>query len=125
LAAADHLGKSEEDSALYEETKKLIATPGQPFNRRYSDDPIADATRNYYAAQAHILKQRISQPSKKNPLKGGEPKNPLGAPNSPPAKSAQAVKMTPEAAGFLRSQENPKTGKPYTEAEIQAMMAGR
>lgn len=86
VKVVDGLGQSETDPALVAEIKKLTTEPGQPFNKKYSSDPVADATANFYRAKAHVLEQRIPKP-KENPFKGGDPKTPLGAAPSSSVKS--------------------------------------
>lgn len=80
LSTLDGLERDEEDPALVAEIRKLTSEPGQPFNKRYSNDAAADAERNWFKAKDHIRKQ---QTQGRNPLKGGKPSNPLGsAPSS-------------------------------------------
>jgi len=63
----------DEDPDLNEEIVKEMMTN---FNIRHSNDPQADAERNYYRAARVVLKK--ATPDKKNPLKGEKPKGATG-----------------------------------------------
>ena len=72
----DELASDEDDPALAAEIKKLTTGPGETFNKKYSDNPIADAGKNYQKAKRQVMAAQVSG---RNPLKGGKPDGPLGA----------------------------------------------
>jgi hypothetical protein len=92
--------QDDHDETLHNEVVRMITTQGSKFNRRHSDNPMMDASTNYYAAKAHILGQKLAKPKpKENPLKGNPPKAPLGAPPSASTASSKQklVKIGTEA----------------------------
>ena len=97
LSTLTKLGAEADDSALHEEAVKLSTEAGAPYNVIRTGNPLIDAETNYYAAQAHVLKQRLARPKKdetpKNPLKGDPPRAPLGAPSGMAAKAKEVPKV--------------------------------
>jgi len=47
-------------------------------NVRYSDNPSDDAERNWLKAERAVLRKKMANPVKSNPIKGNQPKAPLG-----------------------------------------------
>lgn len=70
-----HISKlgQQEDPEVHEEIEEEMM---KNFNVMHSNDPVADAERNYLKATRAILKK--ASPTKENPLKGKPPKSPLG-----------------------------------------------
>ena len=108
LSTLTKLGAEADDSALHEEAVKLSTEAGAPYNVIRTGNPLIDAETNYYAAQAHVLKQRLARPKKdetpKNPLKGDPPRAPLGAPSgmAPKVKEVPKIKLDDDAKRAAR-----------------------
>ena len=83
------------DSALASEIRNLTTGDNQPHNLKHSNDPIADAKLNFANARLTVLEKQLAGTKRENPLKGGDPLNPLGAGPSQTVKTeTKTVKMT-------------------------------
>lgn len=128
LSTLAKFGSDSDDPALHEEAFKLTTEAGAPYNVARTGNASVDAEINYHAAQAHVLKQRLSRPkkeeAKQNPLKGEPPRAPLGAPSgaAPKPKEQPPVKLDGYATNAARRFTNPATSKPYTTAELSEML---
>jgi hypothetical protein len=74
------------------------------YNFRHSNDPVADAERNWYKAERAILRKKMATPKKTMPLKTEKPSAPLGgaAPSKTTQKKTPAVKLDDATKDFIR-----------------------
>jgi hypothetical protein len=80
IAYIDELSADEDDPALVAEIKKLTTGTGEPYNKRLSNNPVADAGKNYQRAKKHLLNAQLGTgKGKENPFRGGKPDTPLGS----------------------------------------------
>lgn len=90
-----------------EEFNEIAKEHLEKFNIRHSDDPKADAERNFRAAENAILRKKLAGVAqhKPNPLPGNKPTAPLGGPpgNPPPAPAQAKTKLDDDAAHFAKA----------------------
>ena len=113
----EELASEEDDPAIAAAIKKLTTGPGEAHNKKHSNNPIADAGKNYQRAKKQILAaQHGKGDENQNPLKGGKPDSPLGAASGNTTK--REVKTIPLSDSARRAASSwGHTGK-----ELQEMM---
>ena len=83
--------------------RTIEKTVREDFNIRYSDDPVADAERNFLKAKIALMERSVER--KKNPLKGGGKDLPLGGSSGSDNdfKSARTFKLDEHAQSLVDS----------------------
>ena len=101
--AIDALGSENED--VHEEVIKEILSPNSPFNQILSENPFADAERNYYRAVKAVLKKKAASPVKpKANVRAEKPIAPTGVPvgTTVNAPNSKPFKIDEYARDFMR-----------------------
>ncbi len=101
-----------------EEHEEIVQEMMANFNIRYSDDPIADAERNYLKAERSLLRKKLAKSKKENPLKGDKPRAPLGVAKGQRTQEKSVVlpDLDPDARDFLeyiRRKEGDEAAEKY------------
>lgn len=101
--AIDKLG--EENADIHQEVLKEILAVNSPYNGILSDDPFADAERNYYRAAKSVLKKKAGVPVQpKANVRGEKPITPtgvsVGAPT--PTTPKKAIKLDEYSKLFMK-----------------------
>ena len=92
-------------TSTYDEnvTRTIEKTVREDFNIRYSDDPAADAERNFLKAKIALMENAVER--KKNPIKGGDKGLPLGGASGSDSdfKSTKVFKLDEHAQNLVDS----------------------
>jgi hypothetical protein len=74
------------------------------FNFRHSNDPTADAERNWYKAERAVLRKKLAAPKREIPLKTEKPSAPLGGSGGTKVdtKKTSSIKLDAAAREFIR-----------------------